>query len=146
MVYLKTRVNYLVAFEKPSFMTTATSFRIKQMSLQLIVANIEHSIEFYTTKLGFDIDFRYEGFYAGLVKDSYSIHLKTGKPSIEEGINKKNNEAVDIIFSVDGIEDLHKDFLSKSVNFIQSLRTMPYGKEFYIADPDGYIIGFLEVG
>jgi hypothetical protein len=24
------------------------------------------------------------------------------------------------------------------------LRDMPYGKEFYVADPDGNIIGFLE--
>jgi len=27
---------------------------------------------------------------------------------------------------------------------IQSLREMPYGREFYVADPDGYIIAFYE--
>jgi hypothetical protein len=33
--------------------------------------------------------------------------------------------------------------LITAIEIIQPLRAMPYGKEFYIADPDGYIIGFL---
>jgi hypothetical protein len=24
------------------------------------------------------------------------------------------------------------------------LRSMPYGREFYVRDPDGYILGFVE--
>jgi hypothetical protein len=24
------------------------------------------------------------------------------------------------------------------------LRQMPYGKEFYVRDPDGYVLGFVE--
>ena len=36
------------------------------MSPQLLVADIDRSIEFYTKRLGFDLDFRYEDFYAGV--------------------------------------------------------------------------------
>src|SRR5687768_5948258 len=118
--------------------------KIKKMSLQLLVADINRSIEFYTKKLGFDLDFRYEDFYAGIVKDGYSIHLKTGKPSIEERQNRRKNQDLDIVFSVDCIEDLYEELSNKSVEFTQPLRKMLYGKEFYIADPDGYIISFLE--
>ena len=125
-------------------MDTVTHPRIKQMSPQFLVADIDRSIGFYMQKLGFDIDFRYEDFYAGIVKDGCSIHLKTGQPSFEERKSKKNNQDLDIVFSVDGIEDLYAELSGKSVEFIQPLRTMPYGKEFYIADPDGYIIAFLE--
>jgi len=125
-------------------MDTIISSKIKKMSPQLLVTDIEHSLEFYTKKLGFDIDFRYEDFYAGIIKDGCSIHLKSGKPSIEERKNKRNNEDLDIVFSVEGIESLYEDFLNRSIEFIQPLRHMPYGKEFYIADPDGYIISFLE--
>jgi catechol 2,3-dioxygenase-like lactoylglutathione lyase family enzyme len=114
------------------------------MSPQLLVADIDRSIEFYTKKLGFDIDFRYEDFYAGIIKDGFSIHLKTGKPSIDERQNKKDNEHLDIIFSVAEIEYLYEEFSRKSVELIQPLREMPYGREFYVADPDGYIIAFLE--
>ena len=65
-------------------MTTSTQSKIKKMSPQFLVTDIEHSIEFYTKKLGFDLEFRYEDFYAGIIKDGCSIHLKSGKPSIEE--------------------------------------------------------------
>jgi catechol 2,3-dioxygenase-like lactoylglutathione lyase family enzyme len=113
------------------------------MSPQFLVADIERSIEFYTKKLGFDVDFQHEDFYAGIVKDGCSIHLKSGKPSIEERKSRRNNEDLDIVFSVDGIDDLYRELSNKSIEFVQPLRDMPYGKEFYIADPDGYILSFL---
>jgi catechol 2,3-dioxygenase-like lactoylglutathione lyase family enzyme len=124
-------------------MNTTTYSRIKKMSPQFLVADIERSLEFYTKKLGFDVDFRYEDFYAGIVKDGCSIHLKSDDSSLEERKSKRNNENLDIVFSVDGIEDLYQELLNKSVEFVQPLRDMPYGKEFYIADPDGHIISFL---
>jgi len=125
-------------------MATVTYSKIKKMSPQLLVADIDHSIEFYTKKLGFDVDFRYEDFYAGIIKDGYSIHLKVSRSSIEERENRRTNDDLNIIFSVDGIEGLYEELLNKSVEFIQLLRDMPYGKEFYVADPDGNIIAFLE--
>ena len=126
-------------------MTSTTTYtRIKKMSPQFIVSDIDRSIEFYKKTLGFDIDFRYEDFYAGIVKDGCSIHLKSGNPSIEERKNKRNNEELDIVFSVDSIETFYEELSNKTVEFVQLLREMPYGKEFYVADPDGYIIAFIE--
>ena len=125
-------------------MNTTTHFLIKGMSPQLVVSNIERSIEFYTEKLGFTVAFRYSDFYVGIIKDGYTIHLKSGNPSIEERKNKRVNEDLDIIFSVENIEYLYEEFSNRSVAFIQPLRVMPYGKELYVADPDGYIIAFLE--
>ena len=46
--------------------------------------------------------------------------------------------------SVDSVEDLYEELSKNAIEFVQSLRDMPYGKEFYVADPDGNIIGFLE--
>ncbi|MBX2931998.1 MAG: VOC family protein [Chitinophagaceae bacterium] len=125
-------------------MDTITCSKIKKMSPQLLVVNIDASIEFYTKQIGFDLDFRYEDFYAGVSKDGYSIHLKSGKPSFEERQNKLANDDLDIVFSIEGVEDLYSDFVSKSIQITQPLCDRPYGKEFYIADPDGYILAFLE--
>ena len=125
-------------------MESIAYLKIKKMSPQILVTNLDRSIEFYTNKLGFDVDFRYEDFYAGIIKDGYSIHLKTGSPSRDERTNKRENDHLDIVFSVEAIEDLYTDFLSRSVEIIQPLGNRPYGKEFYIADPDGYILAFLE--
>src|SRR3981081_2275184 len=124
-------------------MDTITLFKIKKMSPQFLVADIDRSIKFYIEKLGFEVDFRYEDFYACIIKDGYSLHLKTGQPSIEERKNKRKNQDLDIVFSVDDIEDLYTELSRNFVEFTQLLRNMPYGKEFYIADPDGYILCFL---
>ena len=125
-------------------MSALTSSKIKKMSPLLLVADINRSIEFYSKKLDFDIDFRYEDFYAGIIKDGYSIHLKVSEYSIEERKNKSRNEDLNLIFSVSGIEDLYEELLNRSIEIVQSLRNMPYGKEFYIADPDNNMIGFVE--
>ena len=125
-------------------MDTIRSSKIKKMSPQILVTDISRSIEFYTKKLGFNVDFLYEDFYAGIIKNGYSIHLKLGKPSTKERKNKRENEDLDIVFSVEDVEDLYTELVNKSVEITQPLHDRPYGKEFYIADPDGYILAFLE--
>jgi len=125
-------------------MSAITASKINKMSPQFLVADINRSIDFYTKKLGFEMDFLYEDFYAGVSKDGFTIHLKVGKPSIEERQTKRKNEDLDIVFSVSNIENLYEDLSNTSVEFTQPLREMDYGKEFYIIDPDGYIISFLE--
>jgi catechol 2,3-dioxygenase-like lactoylglutathione lyase family enzyme len=114
------------------------------MSPLFMVADLEQSLDFYTNQLGFEIDFRYEDFYAGLVRDRYKLHLKSGRPIIEESSNKLENEHLDLLFSVEDIHGLFDAMKSRPVTIIQPLREMPYGREFYIADPDGYVLGFLE--
>src|SRR5580704_12698454 len=108
-----------------------TNYRLKKMSPQLLVTDIDRSIEFYTKKLGFEMDFLYEDFYAGIIKDGFSIHLKTFEPTPDVQI-KKNKEHPAIIFLVGDIQFLYEEFSNKSVEIIQPLRNMPYGKEFYI--------------
>jgi catechol 2,3-dioxygenase-like lactoylglutathione lyase family enzyme len=125
-------------------MNKLKDFKIKKMSPLFLVADINRSIEFYIKELGFELDFRYEDFYVGIIKDGYSIHLKVNNSSIKKIENKRNNEDIDITFSVDNIESLYEELTNKSVEVIQSLRDMSYGKEFYVADPDGNIISFLE--
>ena len=124
-------------------MDIAPYSRLKKMSPQLLVSDIDSSIEFYIKTLCFAIEFRHEDLYAGIIKDGFSIHLTSGEPSVEERKNKRNNEDLDIVFSVEGIEYLYQELANKSIEFIQPLRDVSYGKEFYIADPDGYIIAFL---
>jgi predicted enzyme related to lactoylglutathione lyase len=113
---------------------------LTKMSPLLNVSHIGNSIEFYTKKLGFSLDFLYEDFYAGIGKDGHSIHLKCGTLP---GKAEKNKDDLEIIFSVDIIERLYEEVQTKSVEIVQPLRDMPYGREFYIADPDGNHIGFI---
>ncbi len=118
----------------------STSPVLKKMSPQLRVADLAAAIEFYTQKLGFTLDFRYEDFYAGIMRDGHSIHLKW----VDCPENEKDSDDLDIFFAVDNIEALYEVVQNKSVHILQPLREAPYGREFYIADPDGHHIGFVE--
>ena len=89
------------------------------------------------------MNFRYEDFYAGINCNGHSIHLKLAEVSEEERKNKRKNEHLDVTFGALDIEKVFEEICTKNVEVIQPLRKMPYGREFYIADPDGYIIGFF---
>ena len=109
-----------------------------------MVADLERSLNFYTRELGFEIGFRYEDFYAGIIREGYTIHLKSGTPTAEERESRRKNEDLDLVFSIEDIDNLFEVIKSRSVVIVQPLREMPYGREFYITDPDGYILGFIE--
>jgi len=117
------------------------AYKIKKMSAQLRVADLDRSVAFYTEVLGFEIEFRYEDFYVGMIKGGHSIHLKKAWSSL----SKPDGEAdPDLILAVEGIEGLYNDLSARSNAIAQPLRNMPYGKEFYIADPDGHTLAFVE--
>jgi predicted enzyme related to lactoylglutathione lyase len=118
--------------------------KIKSMSPQFFAADLQRSLDFYSRQLGFEIDFLYENFYAGIIREGYSIHLKCGSPAKEERASKPENEHLYLLFSVEDIHALFEAMKSRSVSIVQPLREMPYGYEFYITDPDGYMLGFVE--
>ncbi len=126
-------------------MKTTLPETISCMSPQFVVSDLDKSLQFYTEQLSFDINFRYEDFYAGIGCDGHSIHLKAGSPSREERERRRKDEDLDLYFGVTDIDSYYEHILSRDIEVIQPMRKMPYGKEFYIVDPDGYILGFKDV-
>src|ERR1700759_2152188 len=102
-------------------MITSSALKIKDLSPQLLVANLNSSIQYYRL-LGFEINFLYEDFYASVKKDGYSINLKLGKPVKEERERRRENEDLDIVFSVEGIEKQFDVIKEIPLNIIQPLR------------------------
>ena len=50
--------------------------QISSIVPQLRTTDLAGSIDFYTTKLGFTLEFQYEGFYAGVRAGDNVVHLK----------------------------------------------------------------------
>jgi catechol 2,3-dioxygenase-like lactoylglutathione lyase family enzyme len=50
--------------------------QIDNIITQLRTTSLDESIRFYTTKLGFTLEFRYEDFYAGVQAGGHFVHLK----------------------------------------------------------------------
>ncbi|SDF85682.1 hypothetical protein SAMN04487996_11311 [Dyadobacter soli] len=119
------------------------AFKIKQITPLLLVADLENAIAFYVHQLGFTVGFRYDDFYAGIEKDGYTIHLKIDYNAPREPIAKTSSEELDLLFSVEDAASVFEEISKKDVEIIQPLREMPYGTEFYIADPDGHVIAFV---
>ena len=110
----------------------------------LRVADLARSVAFYRDRLGFEVEFEYATFYASLVRDGCRIHLKCAPPPGRDAAAFEADEHLDACFVVAGAAALSARFKDAGAPFSVPLRTMPYGKEFYVRDPDGYILGFVE--
>jgi catechol 2,3-dioxygenase-like lactoylglutathione lyase family enzyme len=108
------------------------------------VADLSRSLEYYRARLGFEVEFNYEGFYAGVLREGCRVHLKCSPPPHRDQAAFEATEHLDACFGVQDIESLASDFASAGASFSVALRHMPYGKEFYVRDPDGYILGFVQ--
>ena len=120
----------------------ARQSKIKGIALQFLIADLERALEFYMNKLGFEKSFQYEDFYAGVARDDQIIHLKLADP--EDLPQPKDKDHLDVNCAVEGIEALYEEWTNQAVEMRQPLREMPYGREFYIADPEGHVQGFVE--
>jgi len=108
------------------------------------VADLDRSLSYYRDQLGFEVEFNYEGFYAGVLRDACHIHLKcSGRVDREQG-TFEGDEHLDACFAVQDAQNLASRFASTGAVFSVPLRSMPYGREFYVKDPDGYILGFVQ--
>jgi len=118
--------------------------KINQITALLLVRDLDKSIAFYVQQLDFTLAFIYEDFYAGIENSGHSIHLKVNDYSDDEKVIEKPTYELDLLFSVDNVAALFEEISKKDIEIVQPLRKMPYGKEFYIADPDGHVIAFVE--
>jgi catechol 2,3-dioxygenase-like lactoylglutathione lyase family enzyme len=108
------------------------------------VRDLERSTRFYREQLGFELDFCYENLYASVHRDGCYIHLKRASPPLRDQAAFEEAEHLDACLIVFTAQKLAAEFSASGASFSVPLRTKPYGAEFYIRDPDGYIIGFVQ--
>ena len=110
----------------------------------LRVPDLKRSLAFYRDKLGFTLEFDYEGSYASLLRDGCRLHLSCAQPIPRDQAAFERAEAIDVCLGVNDARALWEKYKAAGVAFSVSLRRMPYGVEFYVRDPDGYILGFVQ--
>ena len=122
--------------------TTTTKPRLTSLAPQFLVDNLGRAIAYYQ-KLGFTFGEPWDGFYAIGTLDGLELHLKEAPKNDEERRYRRTNEHLDAAAGVDGIEAFHARCEANGVIIIKPLTATPWGtKDFYIEDPDGYIIAF----
>ncbi len=118
---------------------------IKSATPQFLVSKLSEAIRFYEERLGFMTDFVYEDFYASVSRDGAPIHLKCAPKLEAERTHRKSGGHLDAFIDVSGVRELHEELAAREVPISRSLETRPWGTlDFYVEDPDGYIICFSE--
>ncbi|HEY1975211.1 MAG TPA: VOC family protein [Candidatus Baltobacteraceae bacterium] len=118
---------------------------LKHVAPVFHVADLQRSIVFYQDRLGFEVNFKYGDFYAGLVRYGCHLHLRLADEQ-RERVAVEPDENVDACFTVSDASALASEFSKADVRFAIPLREMPYGTEFYVSDPDGNVLVFLQAG
>jgi catechol 2,3-dioxygenase-like lactoylglutathione lyase family enzyme len=112
---------------------------------QFLVDDLDRSIGYYRDRLGFTLDFVYEGFYASVSRDGFAIHLKCAPKTVADRVHRREGEHLDAFVSVTGVRGLFDDLRSRGADVIRTIEERPWGSvDFYVGDPDGYILCFSE--
>jgi catechol 2,3-dioxygenase-like lactoylglutathione lyase family enzyme len=112
---------------------------------QFLVEKLNDSLTFYERRLGFSRDFVYEDFYASVSRDRAVIHLKCAPKLDAERAHRRSGEHLDAYLVVSGVRELPDEFVGRGAPIIKQLEQRPWGaRDFYVEDPDGYILCFAE--
>lgn len=122
--------------------TTQTTPRLTSLAPQFLVDDLAHSIAYYE-KLGFRFGKPWDGFYAIGDRDGLELHLKEAPKSEAARRHQREHEHLDAAAGVDGIEAFYEHCVANGVTILKPLTATAWGTmDFYIEDPDGYIIAF----
>jgi catechol 2,3-dioxygenase-like lactoylglutathione lyase family enzyme len=114
----------------------------------LFVADFKASCDFFTSKLGFAVEFAYgDPPYYGLVKrDHARLCLRLVCEPVFVGDIRQREQLLSASFTVDTaaeIKQLYLEFQSTGVSFHQGLKKEPWGaRNCIVLDPDGNLILF----
>jgi catechol 2,3-dioxygenase-like lactoylglutathione lyase family enzyme len=116
--------------------------RVTSLAPQFLVDDLARSMTYYQ-KLGFTFGEPWGGFYAIGELDGLELHLKEAPKHDAERQHRREHEHLDAAAGVDGIEAFYERCVANEVTILRPLTATAWGtKDFYIEDPDGYIIAF----
>jgi catechol 2,3-dioxygenase-like lactoylglutathione lyase family enzyme len=119
--------------------------RILSVVSQLRTTDLAESIRFYTAKLGFTVEFRYEDFYAGIRAGDSVFHLKQvdEKDASIEVVDK--GEHFHLYLQTDDAIAFADALRNKGVPFVRDVHDTEWGtREFVIKDDQGHTLYFGE--
>jgi catechol 2,3-dioxygenase-like lactoylglutathione lyase family enzyme len=116
--------------------------RVTSFAPQFLVDDLARSMIYYQ-KLGFKFGVPWDGFYVIGELDGLELHLKEASKNVAECEHRREQEHLDAAAGVDGIEAFYDRCLANGATILRPLTATGWGtKDFYIEDPDGYIIAF----
>ena len=124
-------------------MTTLTSTpRVTSFAPQFLVDDLARSIAYYE-KFGFTFGEPWDGFYAIGQIDGLELHLKEAPKDDAERQQRHEQQHLDAAAGVNGIEAFYARCTANGARIVRPLTATAWGTlDFYVEDPDGYIVSF----
>jgi catechol 2,3-dioxygenase-like lactoylglutathione lyase family enzyme len=118
---------------------------IKAIIPQLRTTDMAASVSFYTEKLGFSVEFKYEDFYTGIRAGGQVFHLKLvdepdpSIPFVDDG------EHFHLYFQTEGVAAFADQLKTNGVDLVEDVHETPWGtREFVVHDDQGHTLYFGE--
>ena len=121
---------------------TSTPPRLTSLAPQFLVDDLQRSIAFYE-RLGFVFAKPWHDVYAIGVRDGLELHLKRAEKVPGAREFRRRHHHLDAAVGVDGIEVFYEECVAAGATILKPLAPTAWAtKDFYIEDPDGYVIAF----
>jgi uncharacterized glyoxalase superfamily protein PhnB len=124
---------------------------LNSLTVNLGVKNVNETVEFYQTKLGFDLVMAMpeSGSYdwAMMKRDGVTVMFQTFQSLLQEYKDaKEDGENVPVAFYVelDDVHTFYEEIASAVDIYIDMHRTFYGAKEFAVKDNNGYLLVFAE--
>jgi catechol 2,3-dioxygenase-like lactoylglutathione lyase family enzyme len=119
--------------------------RLTGIAPQFLVDDLDAAIAYYRDKLGFELDFCYDSFYAGVSRDGFAIHLKCAPKTVSDRAHRKRHQHLDAYVAVTAAAAVYDELQSRGALITKPLEAQPWAcLDFYVEDPDGYILCFSQ--
>jgi catechol 2,3-dioxygenase-like lactoylglutathione lyase family enzyme len=117
--------------------------QIANIIAQLRTTDLAASIRFYTTQLGFTLEFQYNDFYAGVRAGGHVIHLKLVDEVDPSIAFVDRNEHFHLYFETDDLAVAADRLRYAGVRFEREVHETPWAtREFVIKDDQGHTLYF----
>ncbi|KIU13914.1 VOC family protein [Mycolicibacterium llatzerense] len=141
---LKTGVQKLTGTAKDP----ASSVTLQMSEPQLFVTDVAASCAFFTSKLGFTVEFSYgePPFYGQVKRDNAILNLRHVDEPVFVGDIREREQLLSASITLDSAGELRELFLeyqNAGVIFHQTLKLQPWGaRTLIVRDPDGNLLLF----
>ena len=126
-------------------MSEAEKMRLE--GLTLTVQSVQRSIDFYSGKLGLNVELNALPAFAMIRNGTSTIGLLAAAEARKEGVEDSTPSqkgAVHVEFSADNLDALYEELKAKGVAFAQPPHDEPWERSMTALDPDGYACEFAQ--
>ena len=108
---------------------------------QIRTTNLDESIDFYVSKLGFELAFKYGDFYAGINVGGAAIHLKFVDDPDPSIAFVSDGDHLHLYFTTNDVDAEAQKLRHNGVVFRKDVADTPWGmREFWVVDNQGHVL------